>query len=356
MSWIKKKEAVFIVLIILPFILFLEFISGVIVKSRFIVNPEVFNIYNNYIDKVNHIRSIHSKPELNKKPTNLLFSTIRPYKSSQNNFLIQGDSWAEQIENKSANAVVKSIAVKNNYGMINAGTSSYSPSLMRSQLQILRDDFNIHPTHVVAIIDNTDMGDELCRYRDKQYVDKTGNAYVHAFTRDDQNTVYSLWKFTQNQKIYHQEDTFNLVKLFRLAVNGLDYRIRALTTHNESNSKCGWSKIASPMVNGISSGERIYLKNIINEYIKKVFDENVISLYIVTHPHRGHVNGQYILSVKEIIDEVIFESEFKNQIHLIGSEVSLDNLNIYKVDDLASHLTDECHANVYIPNIFNNIQ
>ena len=36
---------------------------------------------------------------------------------------------------------------------------------MTSQLHLLRNDFNFNPEFLIAIIDQTDIGDELCRYR-----------------------------------------------------------------------------------------------------------------------------------------------------------------------------------------------
>ena len=373
MSWIKSIkpiEVVFVLIILLVSTIVLEIITGVLVQSRFLGNTEVLNIHKKYIDKVNHIRRLpHQDDKLylrdsyisanenyNDNPSDLLFSTIREYKSNQVNVLIQGDSWAEQIQDEESYRVIKAIADKNDYGIINAGISSYAPSLMRSQLQILRDDFDIKPNHIVAMMDSSDMGDELCRYKDKQYVDQSGNKYVHTYTKDEQNEVYGgLWHFIKSLEIYHA-NTFNVIKFFRMAINSLDYRIRNKTTHPASERKCGWSKIASPMINGISPKERIYLKNIINEYIIKVFDGNVEGLYIVTHPHRGHVNGEYKLSIREIIEETIIESEFREKTHLIDPKVLSDDLTIFKAEDKASHLTVDYHANAHIPNIFSKIK
>ena len=386
MNWIKlikSKKVAFASLILLVSILLLETISWVVVKSRFLANTEVVSMYSNYIDKVNHIRSIYAYKTANDSPTDLIFSTIREYKSNQENILIQGDSWAEQMLAETSFEVIQTIADKNDYGLINAGTSSYSPSLMRSQLQILRDDFKIQPKHIVAIIDNTDMGDELCRYKDKQYVDESGNKYVHAFKKDEQNEIYALWHFIEHQNIYYS-NTFNLIKLFRMSMNSLDYRkgnfdlpeshktrlerlsdlpvweasrIQSIVNKNRFDSpKCGWNDISNPMINGVSFKDYKYLKSIINEYIENVFDGNTESLYMVTHPHRGHINGEYKLSIKEIIEETIIESEFRDKIYLIDFKVLPGDLNIFKANDEASHTTMDYHSAVYIPHIFKKIK
>ena len=49
--------------------------------------------------------------------------------------------------------------------IINGGVASYSPSLINAQYKILEQDFKIRPDILVIYIDQTDMGDELCRYK-----------------------------------------------------------------------------------------------------------------------------------------------------------------------------------------------
>ena len=53
-------------------------------------------------------------------------------------------------------------------GFINAGTGSYSPSLMNLQLDVLEEDFKIFPNIVITYIDQTDIGDENCRYKNNK--------------------------------------------------------------------------------------------------------------------------------------------------------------------------------------------
>ena len=46
---------------------------------------------------------------------------------------------------------------------------------MKLQFEILKEDFNIHPDIVVAYIDQTDIGDEICRYKNKRYFNSKMN-------------------------------------------------------------------------------------------------------------------------------------------------------------------------------------
>ena len=79
--------------------------------------------------------------------------------------LFQGDSWIEQINEITSNKQYLHDNLKSFTKIINAGVASYSPSLINAQYKILEEDFKIRPDILVIYIDQTDMGDELCRYK-----------------------------------------------------------------------------------------------------------------------------------------------------------------------------------------------
>ena len=107
-----------------------------------------------------------------KPPSELLFSDLKPFSKINNqNILIQGDSWADAA--KFSQNFLNDFSEKNHLGIVLGGVRSYSPSPMTIQLKILRDDFSIHPSIIIGIIDQTDIGDELFRYTYQQQ-DKTG--------------------------------------------------------------------------------------------------------------------------------------------------------------------------------------
>ena len=76
----------------------------------------------------------------------------------------------EVIYSKSFNKI-RDFAERKNFGLVNAGIASYSPILMQLQYQILEKDFNIKPNIVVAYIDQSELGDELCRYKNNRLYD-----------------------------------------------------------------------------------------------------------------------------------------------------------------------------------------
>ncbi len=51
--------------------------------------------------------------------------------------------------------------------MINGGIASFSPTPMKIQLDLLNQDFDLKPDVIISFIDQTDIGDELCRYKSK---------------------------------------------------------------------------------------------------------------------------------------------------------------------------------------------
>ena len=136
---------------------------------------ESLNFHKKYSKKMHHIRTIDFETPNNLE--NFLFSTINDFSSHNKNILLQGDSWMEAInlQYKNSKKKITKFAKENNYGLINAGITSFSPSLMMVQYATLENDFNIKPSIVVAYIDQTDIGDEICRYKDLRVLDKKNN-------------------------------------------------------------------------------------------------------------------------------------------------------------------------------------
>ena len=71
---------------------------------------------------------------------------------------------------------------KKKVGFINAGIASYSPSLMNLQLDVLEQDFKIFPDVIIAYIDQTDIGDENCRYKNNKIYK---NCLIHPYSELD---------------------------------------------------------------------------------------------------------------------------------------------------------------------------
>ena len=179
----KKNIFLFATSIILSFVFF--YFAYVIYNylniDKYKTTPfetlEELNFHKEYSKKLHHLRDIKTfnnyfrNPENSKN--NYLFTILSDFKNEKINILLQGDSWSEQFltnEKTYKNAIkyIQTTTKDNNMGFINAGVTSYSPTLMRLQMDFLEKDFGIKPNIVVAYIDQTDLGDENCRYKDSR--------------------------------------------------------------------------------------------------------------------------------------------------------------------------------------------
>ena len=137
-------------------------------KNNF-TNLENLNFHENLSNKVHHLRGNnwpHHKRKILWKKEDYLFTVFSEFNVNKDNYLIQGDSWAEYIVFKDLiNKSMQKIVDTKGIGLINSGTSSYSPSPMKVQYEILEEKYDLKPDYLISIIDQTDIGDELCRYK-----------------------------------------------------------------------------------------------------------------------------------------------------------------------------------------------
>ena len=146
---------------------------------------ENLNFHEKYSKKMHHIREELVLDWLWKEPKveDLMFTTINELEDKEVIVLIQGDSYMEQLTNWSyieqldntkeykniSVELVQKFKSKKKVGFVNAGTGSYSPSIMNVQLDVLEEDFKILPNIVIAYVDQTDIGDENCRYKNHKF-------------------------------------------------------------------------------------------------------------------------------------------------------------------------------------------
>ena len=175
-NFITVLISTFLVILLCYFLFFLKIHFEQLHKHPYrFKSIDTLKFNKNYYNKLHHLRAVDGRWEIKSKPENYLFSTINKFSINTDNILLQGDSWIQELDGgyyKKSYNLINNFAKKNNFGLINAGVASFSPSLMQLQYGILEKDFNIKPNIVVAYIDQTDLGDELCRYKDKRVYDK----------------------------------------------------------------------------------------------------------------------------------------------------------------------------------------
>ncbi len=346
----KKIKLVIFIIIFIVTILGLIILEKTIVKNVItsqtnkLLPKEYLDFYRQHYKTVNHLKSINEFSTILDYPTpeSLIYSKIG---SSENKILVQGDSWAEQfVSSETSLKKLEAFAQLQNVEFILAGITSYSPSLMTAQLELLRREFSISAENIVSVIDQTDIGDELCRYKNKRIKGNLG-LEVQPFNESDSLEVYNMTNYFRVVDILHS-DSFNLVKLILVARNQLAQFFAA-----QKKVKCPWQEISKPLKFGLDTNDTAYIKSVLAEYIEKVFlDSKVEKLFIVTVPHKKHLDDYYKFDIVELLKFVISESPFKNKIINVRIEdrtlLNYNRGNPFIKGDLASHLTDIAHGGI----------
>ena len=164
-----KKNISLTILSFLFFLLLTEIGMRYLIFSKkyFLFKTENhLNFYKKYTNHLHHLRDTIDHP---KEPSSYLFNFIKK-NDQEDTILFQGDSRANQIDDIAS--WDKDFFNNYNSNIVSGGSSSFSPSLMSVQLDILIKDFNIKPNILVALIDPTDLGDEYCRYKDKVIIEE----------------------------------------------------------------------------------------------------------------------------------------------------------------------------------------
>ena len=380
--------------IILGYIIFVTFFYFTYddrVKNS-IFSKEKFVLINKYTKNLNHIRPKNSNS------SELIFSKINSYKNYKN-ILMQGDSWFAQI-NFPTNDNAKSyrdVNIKNpkktdykslryiqewsqskNIGLINGGTGSYSPSLMSVQLDVLEKDFQIRPDILISYIDQTDLGDENCRYKpNKVYsageltkVTATQTLTRQAFDYSkmlklSEINLSSKPKVLKALKLVNYEIEFQLKKFFKINL----YKITKIFSEGWSKrkiKKCNVQEILSYLQNP-KDDDVNYFKAAIKEYLYKAYNKKHIKkIYLVSFPHMSNLKNIYekknisYLNVSDIIDEVLVENRenFGEKIlHINFTKIITSQKGLFVYED---YLFDKIHLKqrphkLFISEIFRRI-
>ena len=337
---------------------------------------ENLNFHEKYSKKIHHIRDENYLNTLLKRPEveDLLFTTITNPEEKEVVVLFQGDSWMEQLtspvdDNFISLELVQKFKSNKKIAFINGGTASYSPSVMNLQLDVLEHDFKIFPNIIVAYIDQTDIGDENCRYKNnKVYKDgvlKSIQPEAHLMYRDlfNYSRIYGISKIflKDNSKI---SKTFQLINFkFKYGITKSSIRfyrkyISNLESDKEKIKKCYASDVLRYLIDPNNSNIK-YFEDSVREYIKKIDrKKHIKKLILVTAPHKENFDqkGLYKLNVSDLIDGIIKNK--KNVTHINFSKILLNDKNfehenIWHIDNM--HLNSNTHGKLFIQKILDEL-
>ena len=321
--------------------------------------PQIIEKYSEFIPYTRNKASFDIKfDHLVLDESSYFYSTINEFNNENiSNILIQGDSWAEALNKKENFFQLKDYSKKNKVGIINAGITSFSPSAMTSQLYILKKEFKIEPNIIIAIIDQTDVGDELFRYK-KINNNLFSSTLINVNKNFKKKAVsnFNNLNFSSYKLVNY---FFNYYLLHKNIYNFSNLETMTMIYKNVKAKVLKIPKVLYPLQLGLTSNEKKIVKKRCVDYINFAFEnENLIKIYFVSHPHLKHLEGgKYIISVSSIIDEAINESNFKNNINHINFETmnETNDKKLYLKSDPFSHLTPNGYKNHYLPKILTTI-
>ena len=327
-----------------------------------------FNKY--YSKKLHHLRG-HNKIKNKKNTKDYIFSVVNNFDNKSKKVLMQGDSWVEQlveIGNDRSYKEIYNFTHKNNIGFINSGTTSYSPSLMQIQYEILEKDFDIKPNIVIAYIDQTDVGDEICRYKNNRvYKDKK---LVAVRNTNYSRAVFEYTKINEISEIFLSENS-KLLQNYKLTNFFIEYgykrflnkinNIKIYGWENREIYKCHFSEVIKYLRN-INESDLKYFENRINDYLNYLLDKEYIeNIIIVTFPHYNHLYEErhefkYNINVSNIIDKIIKNNNKVNHLNfskLIKDKIFVLNKESYKNDK--AHIKEKYYIEIFLKELKNKI-
>ena len=350
---------------------------------------ENLNFHEKYSKKVHHIRQEKVLDWLWKKPKveDMMFTTINKLEDKELIVLIQGDSFMEQLTNSSyyyqdtnvelltngekpkniSVELVQKFKSKKKVGFVSGGTGSYSPSLMNLQLDVLEQDFKILPNIVIAYVDQSDIGDEYCRYKNHRF-------YENGVLKSIQPESHLMWRETFNySEIYEKSkislknnskilQTFFLTNFnfkYGFVKSSIRFYRKYISTNKvdkEKLTKCYWGTIEKYLIKHHDT-ETEYFKDQVKKYLENMKKkEHIEKIFFVTFPHKKNFNKTYKLNVSDVIESVVKDEKIVTHINfskILLNDNNFNYENIYLNDGI--HLNRDNHANLFIKKILDEL-
>ncbi len=350
---------------------------------------ENLNFHEKYSKKVHHIRQEKVLDWLWKKPKveDMMFTTINKLEDKELIVLIQGDSFMEQLTNSSyykqdtnielltngekpkniSVELVQKFKSKKKVGFVSGGTGSYSPSLMNLQLDVLEQDFKILPNIVIAYVDQSDIGDENCRYKNHRFFEngvlKSIQPESHLMWRETFNysEIYEKSKISlkNNSKILQTFFLTNFNFKYGFVKSSIRFYRKYISTNKvdkEKLTKCYWGTIEKYLIKHHDT-ETEYFKDQVKKYLENMKKkEHIEKIFFVTFPHKKNFNKTYKLNVSDVIESVVKDEKIVTHINfskILLNDNNFNYENIYLNDGI--HLNGDNHANLFMKKILDEL-
>lgn len=324
---------------------------------------ETAKFYEKYFEQIEHIR--FNKEFENKEITNELIFNYLKKEEGRRTILFQGDSWMQQINDQESSKDLIKFKLKKYSNIINAGTASYSPSLIFKQFKILENDFKIYPDTVVVYIDQTDMGDELCRYKKLTKFNKNGEIekvpgelypyYRDVFNLHEKISLSSI-EHTNTNKIFKTQLLINYK--IKKALYRILKRIRiSLSDEKNTYKKCRWEVIENYKQN-LNINDKKYLIKILKSFFSYLEKKDYLnSVIVVTHPHKLQLQKKNELNdISDIVAKSVLGFEKINHINytkvLKEKKIYKNFTDIWFADSI--HLLEE-NFNLFLINLLDQL-
>lgn len=343
-------------------------------------NLDTLKFHKTYTGKVHHLKGLNMITKKNIVPKDFLFSTVNNFSKKNYKILIQGDSYVETLTYyKKTYNLLKDFSYNNNIGLINGGIGSYSPSLMNLQLDVLEKDFDIYPDILIAYFDQSDVGDEICRYKNKKvFNDK--NELIKVKEEKYSRNIFNYTKLHKESSILLSKKSnfrkslnllnFNINYSYNKQKNKILFKIRGVKEKGLKGRKlkkeCNWNDIERPLIENNPS-EILYFTKTIEDYLDKVSaKKHIKKVFVVTFPHRANLYPlknqfnqtiYYNVNLADIVEKII---EKRNDIEHLNFTKEIKGNEKYFYDnayiDFDPHLKEEFHYSLFAKTIVKKIE
>lgn len=316
-------------------------------------SPWKSGFLSHYLKHVNHPRDLdYNTKEQHLAPLNWNRDTIFAFSCYSNcehhsnkdipGVILQGDSWGELLERFGARDIFRDFQ-NQKVSLLGGGTTSFSPSNFRAQLNYFKYHLGTDPQIVIAYIDQTDIGDEYYRYKRKQSTLEEGNRSLPVVLPFD---VFEHFAYFNFNHIPRQSSLVHKPAFVWLLENSI---ARALKKFDESRgwkmkltSTPDWKTISKPLYGNDYAAEEYFI-DIMLQYISNAQSLGVRELIIVSHPHMGHIEGKnkvYAKDVGDLIDKAI-RSYKSNYAH--------SRVHHLRVESAPNICTDDSCGGYFVP-------